>query len=219
MINNRKNDMSVEREIAKFLDKHLYSDKSIFKSTNRTDTLNEQLQGSDILVSTTDSKLTDAVVDEKVASRYANKNLNTFSLELSFIGRNGNVMPGWFLDEKKTTQYYMLGWINHADIPYNSSKNRYETDLITEDNIKILDWALVSRERIIKELESKGYTLEQLSKIDKAIRNRGYVKTKDFVNGVSFRYSDSYIEQPINILLKKQTYQEIADYSGTINIQ
>ena len=83
MINNRSKDSNVEREIAKFLDEHLYSNKGIFKEFARTDGKEEQIKGSDLILSTSDRKLDRVVVDEKVASRYANTALNTFSLELS----------------------------------------------------------------------------------------------------------------------------------------
>ena len=72
MINNRKNDMAVEREIAAFLDENLYSNTELFIEFARTDTLEEQISGSDLLLSTKNGKLNRSIVDEKVASRFAN---------------------------------------------------------------------------------------------------------------------------------------------------
>lgn len=219
MINNRANDSKVEREISNFLDENLYSNKDIFKEFARTDDKDEQIKGSDLILSTSDGKLDRVVVDEKVAARYANTSLKTFSLELSFIGRDGKRKNGWFTDYSKKTEYYLLGWINKAEIPYNKETERYETDLITKDNIKSLDWALVSRQKIMKFLEKKGWTLDRLALQDNKIRENGGVRTKEFINGVSFRYSDSYVEKPINILLEKSSYIEISDYHGTIEIK
>ena len=219
MINNRANDSKVEREISKFLDENLYSNKDIFKEFARTDDKDEQIKGSDLILSTSDGKLDRVVVDEKVAARYANTDLKTFSLELSFIGRDGKRKNGWFTDYSKKTEYYLLGWTNKAEIPYNKESERYETDLITKDNIKSLDWALVSRQKIMKFLEKKGWTLDRLALQDNKIRENGGVRTKEFINGVSFRYSDSYVEKPINILLEKVSYVEISDYHGTIEIK
>ena len=218
MINNRSKDSNVEREIAKFLDEHLYSNKELFKEFARTDAKEEQIKGSDLILSSSDSKLYRVVVDEKVAARYANTNLSTFSLELSFIGRDGKRKSGWFTDYSKTTQYYLLGWINKANIPYLKDKDRFDTDSITKDNIECLEWALVSRQKIMKFLEGKGWTLDKLARQDAKIRENGCVATKEFINGVSFRYSDAYIEQPINILLEKDSYIKIADYHGVINV-
>ena len=216
MENNRKYDMAVEREIAAFLDEHLYSNKELFTEFARTDEYDEQIRGSDLILSLHDKKIDRAIVDEKVAARYANTNLNTFSLELSFIGKNGKKLCGWFLDSSKSTQYYLFGWILKADIEYDKEKKRYDTDSITKDNIIEFEWCLVSRQKIADFLESKGWTLDILAKQDEIIRERGCVKTLDFVNDVSFRYSEKYIEKPINILLKKQTYINLSECHGII---
>lgn len=216
MIDNRKKDSCVEREIAIFLDKNLYSNKELFKEFARTDGKEEQINGSDVVLSTSNGKLGRVVVDEKVASRYANTNLDTFSLELSFIGKNGKRRCGWFIDNTKTTEYYLLGWILKADIPYVEDKGRFDTDSITSENIRELQWALVARKDILKFLEKKGWTIERLAMQDDKIRQNGGVKTKEFIDDISFRYSDRYIEQPINILLKKETYLKISTLNGII---
>ena len=218
MVANRTNDMLVEREIAAFLDENLYSNKALFNEFARTDSLDEQISGSDLILSTSDGKLDRVVVDEKVAARFANTSLNSFALELSFIGRDGKRKSGWFTDYTKKTEYYLLGWINKADIPYDEEDKRYDTNSITKENIKNLDWVLVSRQKIMKFLEKKGWTLDRLALQDNKIRENGGVKTKEFINGVSFRYSDGYIEKPINILLERESYVEISDYHGTIEI-
>ena len=217
MINNRKNDMAVEREIAAFLDEHLYSNVGIFKEFARTDGKDEQLVGSDLILSTADGKLNRVVVDEKVASRYACSGLDTFALELSFIGKLGQKRCGWLLDSTKATEYFLFGWITKADIPYLKLKKRYDTNKLTKDNIREMEWVLVSKENIIKFLEEKGWTLDRLARQDERIRERGTVVTKEFINGISFRYSGEYIEKPINLLLKKETYKELSEYNGTIN--
>ena len=216
MINNRKNDMLVEREIAAFLDENLYSNAELFTEFARTDTLDEQISGSDLLLSTVGGKLKRSIVDEKVASRFANKNLETFSLELSFIGKNGKKRCGWLLDDTKKTEYYLFGWILKADIPYIKEQKRFDTNKITKDNIKSLEWALVKRSDIVKFLEKQGWSLEKLSRQDEKIREQGEIKTKEFINEISFRYSDAYIEKPINVLLKKETYINISTLHGLI---
>lgn len=217
MINNRKNDMAVEREIAAFLDKNLYENKELFTEYARTDEKEEQLSGSDLLLSTTNGKLNRSVVDEKVAKNYANKILNTFSLELSFLSRNGLKRCGWLVDTTKKTEYYLFGWILEADIPYIESKEWYDTDKIDRNNIKRLQWALVKRDKIMKFLEERGWTLEMLAKQDEQIRKRGSVKTTEFINDVRFSYSDKLFEKPINLLLKKETYLKLSELNGIIN--
>ena len=218
MISNRKNDMAVEREIAAFLDKNLYENKELFTEYARTDGKEEQLSCSDLLLSTTNGKLNRSVIDEKVAKNYANKILNTFSLELSFLGKNGLKRCGWLVDTTKKTEYYLFGWILEADIPYIDSKEWYDIDKIDRNNIKKLEWALVKRDKIMKFLEERGWTLEMLAKQDEQIRKRGSVKTTEFIDDVRFTYSDRLFEKPINLLLKKETYLKLSELNGIINV-
>jgi hypothetical protein len=216
MESNIKKDMAVEREIAAFLDKNLYLSSGLFSEHVRTDDIDSQKKGSDIILSTCDGKLHSVVVDEKAAAKYANRRLNTFALELSYIGMYDKKKDGWFLDKSKVTQYYLLVWIVKADIRYDESTKEFDTDSITRDNIRELDWCLVSRDSIIKFLENKGWNLEELAKHNDMIREQGGVETKKFVNDVLFWYSDNYPEKPINILLKKQTYIGLSEYHGKI---
>jgi hypothetical protein len=216
MINNRKNDMIVEREIASFFDENLYSNKELFSEFARTDDYDSQIKGSDLILSSSDGKLKRVVVDEKVAITRANTGLETFSLELSFINKLGRKTCGWFLDTSKTTEYYLFGWINKADIPYDEKRKKWVTDEIRKDNINELEWALVSRKKIIKFLEDRGWTLEKLGKQDERIREQEGVKTKEFIDDVSFRYSGNYIERPVNILVKRETYIKLSDFHGII---
>jgi hypothetical protein len=216
MINNRKNDMIVEREIASFFDENLYSNKELFSEFARTDDYDSQIKGSDLILSSSDGKLKRVVVDEKVAITRANTGLETFSLELSFINKLGRKTCGWFLDTSKTTEYYLFGWINKADIPYDEKRKKWVTDEIRKDNINELEWALASRKKIIKFLEDRGWTLEKLRKQDERIREQEGVKTKEFIDDVSFRYSGNYIERPVNILVKRETYIKLSDFHGII---
>ena len=88
---------------------------------------------------------------------------------------------------------------------------------MNKDNIKELEWALVSRKKLIKFLEDRGWTLEKLARQDEKIREQGDVKTKAFIDEVSFRYSGNYIERPVNILIKRETYIKLSDLHGIIN--
>ena len=89
--------------------------------------------------------------------------------------------------------------------------------MIREDNIKELEWALVSRKKIFDFLIERGWTLERIIKQEEKIRKNKSVKTKEFINDVSFRYSEEKKKKPINILLKRETYLNLADYKGIIN--
>ena len=215
---NREKDQKVEREVAAFLDENLYSKLDIFEGFERTDTKEEQISGSDLILSTSDGLLYKKVIDEKVAIRYANTGLETFALELSFINRNGSEMIGWFLDHTKKTEYYLLGWITKADIPFDKEKKRWDVYSINRNNIRELDWVLVSRRKIMKFLEESGWTLDRITRQCNKIRKNEGVRTNGFISNVSFRYSPTYVEKPINILLKKSTFFELADLKGKISV-
>ena len=220
MTSTREKDTVVEREVAKFLDKNLYSNTDMFSEFARTDGYEEQIHGSDVILSTSDNKLYRKIVDEKVAISRANVDLPTFSLELSFINKIGKKQVGWFLDTSKTTEYYLFGWIIKADIPFNSETGKWEYHELKCDDIREFQWALVSRQKIMKFLEGKGWTLDKLSRQDDRIRERGYVKNpKTFIDDVSFFYTNKnprMKEKPVNLLLKKETYMELADLKGVI---
>ena len=215
---NREKDQKAEREVAAFLDENLYSKLDIFKDVSRVDTKDEQISGIDLILSTSDGLLYKKPIDEKVAIRYANTRLDTFALELSFINRSGKEMIGWFLDYAKKTEYYLLGWITKADIPYDKEKKKWDVYSISRDNIQELEWALVSRRKIMKYLEENGWTLDRITRQCNKIRENEGVKTNGFIGNVSFRYSPTYVEKPINLLLKKSTYFELADFKGKISV-
>jgi hypothetical protein len=214
----RKQDIIVEREVAKFLDENLYNNSDIFKEFLRTPNREEQLLGYDVMLSTWDGRLKWAVVDEKVAARYANKKLGTFALEISFLNKSGKEIVGWLIDEKKKTEYYLCGWITKSDIPYDEEKKRYLTEELTKDNIISMDWCLVSRDKILKHLESLGWTIDKIKRQSDKIRKNDGVSTNKFIDGVTFRYSNNLAEKPINLLMWKSTYFKISDYSGKITV-
>lgn len=217
-ISTRKDDYRVEREVAAFIDKNLYDDTNLFSSYRRTDSYNEQIKGSDVVLTTTDGLVTEGITDEKVAISRANLDLNTFSLELSFLNKANNEQDGWLIDETKETTHYMFGWIIKAVIPYNQARHRYEYHKIDRDNIKRLQWALVPRKAIMDYLLERGWTVDKLRNEAKEIRERGYVQS-----GANIRFfysSDNPFmkEKPINILLTKETYLNLSVKNGIINV-
>ena len=222
MISTREKDMPVEREVAAFLDKHLYSNTDIFSEFVRTDGKTEQLQGSDVILSTADNKVYRKIVDEKVSIKYTNINLSTFAMELSSINNAGKRQNGWFIDSSKTTEYYMLMWILKADIPFDEKSGEWVYHEVNRDNIRKLQWALVSRQKIMKFLEENNWGLYNIEEQVKKILERGYINEKykkTFVRGVRFTYSknnENMKEMPINLLIKKEVYLELADAKGII---
>ena len=217
---NRENDMKVEREVAAFLNEQLYPDNEIFKEIIRTDGKKEQLDGSDLIITTSDGKLNRVVVDEKCAHTWANKPLNSFVLELSHINENGKEVDGWFIKPDSKTEYYLFMWVPKADIPFLGydyrGEKKWDTNLVDRNNIRELEWALVSKKKLVNFLEARGWTTEKLREKNAEIREREGVSEKGYKNGVGFVYISSLAEQPVNVKLEKKTYMDLSDYNGKI---
>ena len=210
---NRKIDMSIEREMASFMDENLWGKAIKCEGFRRTDELGDQIRGSDLVCDI--EGIGHCVIDEKVAARYANSGLNTFSLEVSFINKRGVIQEGWLLDEKKSTTHYLFGWVDKATLP-RKENGRFDVDKLTKESVREMSYCLVPKGAILKFLEEKGWTLEKLRMQELRIRQRGYVKTKDFIDGIAFRYSKDYVEKPINILISKDDYFKMSQIHGVV---
>lgn len=194
----RSMDNASEKQIAKFLDKNFYpAYTNNFKRFNDVET---QMAGIDVQF---DYKgLTGLLVDEKALTHYVNKNIPTFAFELDFKIASGEVVAGWFYDEHKRTEYYLMSWIT-------ASRNRY---FQAEDIIK-LDTLLVSRSAIQDMLEGYGMTKDLADSHAKNIRrmNISGVSQKDLRHKpYYFYYSDQLGEMPINLIVRKEKLIEIA---------
>lgn len=199
----RSRDMRLERELARFMDDFLYKDGR-FSKFLRTDKIEDQKQGSDIILSIPSLNLEDIVVDEKGSTQYMDRPLPTFSLELSFLS-GYNEIPGWFVNNNKT-QYYMFIWPR--------SEKKFET---TYDDFIEAEYALVSKQAIYDFLATKGYTKEKLIEKNKEIRENavsGQIDkgSEDFW----FYYSTHLGEKPVNIIIRKKIYIDLSVMHGVI---
>ena len=203
----RNRDMSVERELAMFMDKHLYSDGR-FARHDRTDDVHSQLNGSDIILSVPSMGLDNIIVDEKGMTQYMTRPLPTFALELSFM-RYEEVITGWFVDDDKATEYYMFLWPK-ANQDWNA----------TMDDFSEVEYMLVPKKAIRDYLAKEGWTKEALIKKSEEIRRNGVSgqidKTED--KDYWFFYTTKLVEKPINIVLRKKIYRQLAVLSGVIRV-
>ena len=203
----RGRDMHVERVIAQYLDEHLYNDGR-FTRHDRTDGREEQLKGSDIIISVPSLGIKDAIVDEKAITHYMIRQLPTFALELSFLSQSGNVVEGWLTDTEKVTEYYLMMW-PLATKPWS----------IEIQDIKSIEYMLVKRSDILQWLASQGYTLDKLKEkanvIRETITENGAI---DKVNGKDFWFflTTKLAECPINVVIRKKVYESLALMKGTI---
>lgn len=202
-LEKKKYDEHCEKIISSILDEHFYTDPNI-TLFERVTNKELQINGIDVLFSLNGQNYT---IDEKAAIRWVG--LKTFALELSFLGRNDQVRNGWFLDKKKINNYFVLVWINKLN-------HKTIQDVSSINNI---DVALVSKEKILNYLSSLGWTIEKLHEKDFQIRNDNNVNMGDIEkNGCKFSYSKQLKEQPINILLPKETYIKLAEIYKKIKL-
>ena len=185
--NLRKEDVSLSNKIYDFLDMTFY--KNEVTEFERVYDKPRQLKGEDVIFTIGDKKY---IADEKAAVRY--RNLKTYSLELSFINRNNEVQDGWFINDKLENNSYVFVWID----------NEFGKETVTV--------AIVMKDKIFDYLKTLGWSKENLIKKMKQIRNGEQTSFGNiYENGCKFSYSTKLVEQPINILLPRNKYEELAD--------
>lgn len=199
----REYDEHCEKVMGEFLDKYFYNE-NIEGTITRVKDRKLQVKGVDVVIDDGDVKF---YIDEKAAIRYVG--LKTFALELSFINRQGDVNTGWLLDNKKINDYFLFVWINELN----------GTEIKDISSIKNVDVALVSKASIFRHLNSLGWSKNNLLEKDRRIRNNDNEYMGNILKDkCKFSFSNHLVEKPINILLPKETYMEIADLSINISV-
>lgn len=211
METTRMADNAAEKEIGTFLGEYLYSNQ-IFTRADRTSDVNSQVNGSDIIISIPSLGISDGIVDEKAASHYINKSIDTFILELSFINNSEGISEGWFLNDTLTTQYYLLQWIKAKET---------NPAILKKDDITEVECILVRKDKLRKYFEDEGWRKERLSKLSQDMRDwwkRGG-KTLVRPEGKPFKFllSYKYKEQPVVIILDKEIYSRLSDFHFNVS--
>lgn len=191
--NSFENDLIGEAVVIDFLEKYFYSHID-FKSYERINNLDKQHQGIDLVFST---ETREYIVDEKSAMHYP-RGLPTFAFELTYL-KNGSIREGWFYDDKKLTEYYLLIWPIREDVPPKEMK---------VEHIHSAEIMLIHRKEF-QEYIYKKYKLNREEFLDKAkdIRERGTVGDRPFIakeSSAKYYLSNNYQEQPINVVFRKE---------------
>lgn len=191
--------------VNKYLDEHLYP---LFVESDRISSFNQQIRGLDCTF--TDYSQFTYKCDEKAAVKWANKNLKTFSLELKYVNRAGNLHRGWFLDESQENNCY--NFIYTDKIRDDEGDFNYQT--FTEENIKEVTCYIVRKNKLHEYFRSIGWTNERLlEKCREIRRTNGKCDLCDLdKDGLRFHFSKNLPEKPINVLISRNTLQYIADY-------
>lgn len=93
--------------------------------------------------------------DEKSAVRW--RNLKTFSMELLFLDKNNNEFIGWFLNDQLVNELYLFIWIDKTKSDTILTKN-----ILSKEDIKEAEFALVEKVQIMEYLKKLGWTKDKL---------------------------------------------------------
>lgn len=194
----RRDDENKASIISRILDKFFYVKTKDFE---RIFDKERQVLGIDTIFSLNDKRY---ICDEKAAIRYANRNLRTFSFELSFIDRSGHIKDGWLLDKNKVNDSFMLIWIDKAK----------KSDFTSEDDILELEIALISKDRIIRYLDMCGLSSSVLTNVKNDILDKKL--NSIYVENFKFICSKQLAEKPINVLINRHDLIKISDFNCKI---
>ena len=121
----RNEDVRLSDNIYSLLDKKLYATQTT--NFERVNDKTRQVKGVDVIFDIGEKHY---IADEKAAVRY--RNIKTFTLELSFINKKGEIQDGWLIDEHLINNSYVLVWIDN-----NESGEEFATvALVMKNNIR-----------------------------------------------------------------------------------
>lgn len=182
--NLRESDERAEHAVGKFLDKTFYKEPFISNFNRNMGNKSSQVRGVDVEFDYNGRHL---LSDEKTTAQY--RDIQTFTLELSFIDRSNNVAEGWLTRDDELNDVFTLVWLNNESV----------------------EVCLVERSAIMDYLEGLGWTRERLREKARRIRFENDRNFGDhYTNGCKFFFTERLVEQPINIQLKKDVYKKLA---------
>lgn len=213
---DRKNDSKLEVIMQKFFNL-IYRINDI--SFERCTDTYKQRNGTDLIIHNNGKEV---VVDEKCATKYFDRPLNTFSFELSanYCDRYTGIAKderydGWFVNEKNVSDMYAIGYVRAISIeefqnghiqsleclfvPKNVLK-QYILEIIQKEDIRDL-------ERIFKEKIETG----------EVVRNeRTNRYTWQVAPDIRVVMSDNLAECPINIIVGKSILSKVSVLHGVL---
>lgn len=184
-------DLDQEKILANYLD-IVYN--TLGYRFRRETALSKQLKGVDLVISFNNKNYS---IDEKAQLHYLNKDLPTFTFEVSYL-KKGRYKLGWLLDKNKETNFYFLitGIILHSK------------KLLTIQDLASCKVTSVNRVKMLKYLSSINLTPDRLLEYDFDIRDReiyGKSRIRELPKDKGCIYfSNQLNEQPINLQFRIQ---------------
>ena len=104
-------------------------------------------------------------IDEKAATRWIGRNLQTFAHEISSVNVNGEAYNGWLLDFNSSSDYLVEVWVDGVN-----STDGYLHDY---SNITDATIALVKKSDLYQWLKSKDIKSTELLELGEMLREQG----------------------------------------------
>lgn len=185
----RTKDERDEKIVAKYLDTYFYPTFTV--TTTRNTDKATQIAGLDVTV--TDSEGYNYTIDEKAATNWVGRNLQTFAHEVSSVNVSGITYDGWLLDFKSASDYLVEVWVDDAK------------DTILTDYTDITDTtiALIKKQDLWNYLKRKDISSIKLKELGEKMRN--FNMPYEYYNGFKVTQQMNYQEHAVNILIPRDT--------------
>lgn len=186
-------DLNQEQILNRYLDLIYKSKKLKFE---RIADLEKQHRGIDVIINHHSESY---LIDEKAQLHYINKDLPTFTFELSYLNKNNELKEGWLFDGNKQTQYYFL-------VTGIFLKNK-KTKLQNIDDIETVKITSVNRKKLLKYLAAIGLPRTKLEEYDYDIRTsnsfgKNIIPELDGKKSGLIYYTEHLPEKPVNLQLR-----------------
>lgn len=221
--NRRNQDMEGEKKVSDFLDSKLYP----YLQTNnefpfaRNYDENLQYKGVDCQFAIQNLGC-NYICDEKCALYYANKNLQTFALEIDYYPNRKKKQ------NKETEKKLHIGWLldnSHINNSYNfiyldsvhNDEGDYSVDKFQTNHIEKVTCYIVRKDVLHKYLYGLGWTAEKLLEKSKQIRETNgkcemIYPAENPINNIKFHINTNTQEKSVNILVTRKALEKLADF-------
>lgn len=199
----RSKDEKDEKIVGEYLDTYFYP--TFTTTITRNTDKDTQIKGVDLTATGYDG--VEYTIDEKAATRWVGRNLQTFAHEISSVNVSGYTYNGWFVNPKQINDYYVYVWIDEL--------NTQDNKLYKYDDISDATVVFVKKKDIHDYMNKNHVTARELIDIAAYLRdNRIYSTTH---KGFKITMQVNQQEQAGNILIPRSILvNDLATYAVQI---
>lgn len=188
--NRRTKDEKDEKIVGDYLDTYFYPTFAI--TVTRNTDKDTQINGLDVTASSREWTYT---IDEKAATRWAGRNLQTFAHEITSVNKSGKEYDGWLLDFHSSSDYLLEVWIDELGNTSNT--------LNSAEDIKDATMCLIKKSDLWNYLRKKDIKSTELKELGDSMRTCGTSST--YYKGFKVICSHDTQEMSANILIPRST--------------